>query len=80
MDEGINPVNQRDARIYKQLPSYSQMAQLGDKVGFSITLDEEKVADGVNAADRDARKIILQRQAEQSEAQFNARQEAIVVE
>jgi 3,4-dihydroxy-2-butanone 4-phosphate synthase len=80
MDEEVNLVNQREARVYKQLPSYSQMAHLGDKVGFSLTLDEEKVTAGINAADRDARQIILQRQAELQEAETDAPQEAIMVE
>jgi ribosomal protein L7/L12 len=80
VDDDINLVNQRDARVYNQLPSYSRMAQLGNKVGFSITLDEEKVTTGINAADRDARQIILQRQAEETEAQAKAQQEAVMVE
>lgn len=66
-DDGINLVNQRDAKVYNQLPSYGRMARLGDKVGFSITLDEKKITDGSNAADRDARKIIQQRQKEEEE-------------
>jgi beta-lactam-binding protein with PASTA domain len=80
MDDGINLVNQRDAKIYSQLPSYSRMAQLGDKVGFSLTLDEEKITKGVNSADRDARQIILQRQTELQEAQSDAVQEEIVAQ
>lgn len=63
-DDGINPLNQKDARVYNQLPSYGHMAGLGDKVGFSLTLDEKKTDDGSNAADRDARRIINQRKQE----------------
>jgi beta-lactam-binding protein with PASTA domain len=80
MDEDINLVNQRDAKVFSQLPSYSRMARLGDKVGFSITLDDEKITKGVNAADRDARQIILQRQAELQEAEADATQEEIVAQ
>ncbi|MDR0908033.1 MAG: PASTA domain-containing protein [Rikenellaceae bacterium] len=80
MDTVINPVNQRDARVWRQLPSYSQIVPLGEKVGFSIALDEDKIAKGVAAADRDARQIILQRQTEQAEAQVDAVQEEIVME
>lgn len=65
MDDDINLVNQREARVYNQLPSYGRMARLGDKVGFSVTLEEKKITDGSNAADRDARRIIQQRQSEE---------------
>lgn len=64
MDDNINLVNQKDARVFNQLPTYGRMARLGDKVGFSLTLDEKKASDGSNAADRDARRIINQREKE----------------
>lgn len=65
MDDGINLINQKDARVYNQLPSFGRMVRLGDKVGFSLTLDDKKTASGSNAADRDARQIIQQRQTEE---------------
>jgi hypothetical protein len=80
MDDGINLVNQRDAKVYSQLPTYARMARLGDKVGFSITLDEKKIEDGTKAADRDARQIILQRQAELQETESDMPQEEIVAQ
>jgi beta-lactam-binding protein with PASTA domain len=80
IDDDINLVNQREAKVYKQSRSYGQLTHLGDKVGFSLTLDEQKTTDGINSADRESRLIILQRQAEEAEAQGDAQQEAIMVE
>ncbi len=66
-DEDINLVNQKDAKVYRQGPSFGRYAQLGEKVSITLTLDEKKTSDGSNAADRDARKLIQQREAEETE-------------
>lgn len=63
-DEDINLVNQKDAKVYRQGPSFGRYANLGEKVSITLTLDEKKVSDGSNNADRDARKLIQQREAE----------------
>lgn len=64
-DGDINPVNQKDAKVYRQGPSFGRYAGLGDKVSISLTLEEKKVTDGSNASDRDARKIIQSRETEE---------------
>ncbi len=63
-DEDINLVTQKDAKVYRQGPSYGNRARLGDKVAISLTLDDKKMNDGSNSADRDARRIIQQNEAE----------------
>ncbi len=42
-DEGINLVNQRDARVYRQSYGAGREVELGTRVGFSITLENEKL-------------------------------------
>jgi len=54
-DEGINPVNQRDAQVYRQSLAPGRTAALGTRVSISLTLDEKKINDGSARADRDAR-------------------------
>ncbi len=69
-DADINLVNQKDARVYRQTPTYGRSLGLGSKVSITLTLDESKIADGVNAADRDARRVMQEREAtRQSEAE-----------
>lgn len=63
-DADINLVNQKDARVYRQTPSYGRLVGLGSKVSITLTLDESKITDGVNSADRDARRVIQAREAE----------------
>lgn len=63
-DKDLNPVNQKDARVYRQTPSYGNRATLGGRVSISLTLDEAKLAEGNSAADRDARRIIREQEAE----------------
>jgi beta-lactam-binding protein with PASTA domain len=55
-DEGINLVNQKDARVWRQYPPYSRSAALGTRVSIELTLDEQKITDGNASADRDARR------------------------
>ncbi len=66
-DEDINLVNQKDSKVYRQGPSFGTRARLGDKVAITLTLEDKKVNDGSNAADRDARKLIQRREAEEAE-------------
>ncbi len=44
-DEGINLVNQRDARVYRQSPAQNRSAALGSRVSIWLTLDETKLDD-----------------------------------
>ncbi len=42
-DEGINLLNQKDARVYLQTPGAERSAALGSKVDLRLTLDTEKL-------------------------------------
>ena len=68
-DEGINLVNEKDARVYRQGPTYGNRVTPGGKVSIRLTLDEKKLTDGNTTADRDARRIIQAREAEAQAAQ-----------
>jgi beta-lactam-binding protein with PASTA domain len=63
-DEGINIVNQKDSRVWRQTPSYGRSASLGTRVAIELTLDEKKISDGNTSADREARRTIQTHEAE----------------
>lgn len=42
-DEGVNLLNQRDSRVYVQIPGAERSAGLGSKVDLRLTLDANKV-------------------------------------
>ena len=42
-DEGVNLLNQKDTRVYVQIPGAERSATLGSKVDLRLTLDENKV-------------------------------------
>lgn len=42
-DEGVNLLNQKDARVYVQIPGAERSASLGSRVDLRLTLDENKV-------------------------------------
>ncbi len=44
-DEGINLLNQKDARVYIQSPGPSTAAALGSRVDLRLTLDDDKLAE-----------------------------------
>ena len=52
-DEGINLLNQREARVYLQTPSAGSRARLGAKVDLKATLDAAKVTAQSAAADKE---------------------------
>lgn len=52
-DEGINLLNQREARVYLQMPSAGSRARLGAKVDLKLTLDAAKVTAQSAAADKE---------------------------
>lgn len=73
-DEGINLLNQRDARIYLQAPSAERAAALGSTVDLKLTLDEKKVAQYRTTAEKLAREAAEERlRLEQERADSLAR-------
>ena len=66
MDEGINLMNQKDARVYRQSLAHNSGAHLGDKVDLWLTLDEKKVDS--NSAESDKRAQELEEERLEAEA------------
>jgi beta-lactam-binding protein with PASTA domain len=71
-DNGINLINQKDAVVHRQSPAYGRVAAPGTSVAIDLTLDQTKIADGLNAADREARRVIQAREAELEAARATA--------
>ena len=64
-DEGINLLNQKDARVYIQIPGAEHGVALGSKVSLRLTLDEEKLARSRAEADRQAAAVAEERKIEE---------------
>ena len=69
MDEGINPLNEREATVYMQSPGPGTRMALGTSVNFAITLDESKLEKGVKAADKEARAAAAAYESELKESE-----------
>lgn len=67
-DEGINLLNQKDARVYAQGIAAEQQVSLGAKIDLRLTLDAEKMAAEKAAAEKLAREMIKQREEQEQAA------------
>ncbi|MBR4995655.1 MAG: PASTA domain-containing protein [Alistipes sp.] len=56
-DEGINLLNQKDARVYRQSISHNATATLGTVVDLWLTLDDAAVDKSSAASDKQAREL-----------------------
>ncbi|MBQ3536607.1 MAG: PASTA domain-containing protein [Alistipes sp.] len=56
-DEGINLLNQKDARVYRQSLSHNSTAKLGSAVDLWLTLDDKLVEKNSTASDKAAREL-----------------------
>lgn len=75
-DEGINLLNQKDARVYEQRPSAERDVAWGTSVELRLTLDDEKLEAQRKAAQQTARREAAERlQREQARADSLARAE-----
>ncbi len=73
-DEGINLLNQKDARVYIQTPAAETPTHLGSRVDLRLTLDEEKLALRIAEAEKRALELAKQRiEMEQQRADSLAR-------
>lgn len=73
-EEGINLLNQKEARLYAQSPSAETATTLGSEVTLRLTLDTEKVKNSRTEAERQAREAMEARlKAEQAEQDSLAR-------
>jgi len=61
-DKGINLLNQKDARVYRQEPSLGRTHQLGTAVDLWLTLDGKTVAERISEAEKEALKAAAERQ------------------
>lgn len=75
-DEGINLLNRKDARVYKQSPALGTPLTLGRKVSLWLTLDEELTQKQTLEAEEMARKIAAERREQEEAAKAAADQEA----
>lgn len=67
MDEGVNLLNQKDARVYRQSLEHNAGANLGDVVDLWLTLDEKRVESSSAASDKRANELEEERmEAEQA--------------
>ncbi len=67
MDDGINLLNQKDARVYRQSLEHNAGANLGDAVDLWLTLDEKRVESSSAASDKRANELEEERmEAEQA--------------
>jgi len=67
-DEGIDLLNQKEARVYSQQPQQGHTAELGSTVSLRLTLDREKTARQSIESDREAREIARERLRREAEA------------
>ena len=56
-DEGINLMNQKDARVYRQSLHHNSGASLGDAVDLWLTLDGKKVDSNSASSDKRAKEL-----------------------
>ena len=67
-DEGINLLNQKDARVYVQGPTAERSAMLGSRVDLKLTLDEKKLDQYRATAEKLAREAAEERVRSEREA------------
>ena len=56
-EDGINPLNEIEARVWIQAPEQSRRVALGATVSLRLTLDGKKVEKGSDASDKAAKNI-----------------------
>ena len=56
-DEGVNLLNQKDARVYRQSLNHNATTSLGATVDLWLTLDEKAVEKSSQASDKQAREL-----------------------
>lgn len=76
-EEGINLLNRKDARVYKQSPRIGTAHALGTKVSLWLTLDNELSSKQREEAEKEAQKLAAERlKAEQLAAEAEAEAKA----
>ena len=67
-EDGINLLNRKNARIVTQSPAYGSAAALGSSISVTLSLDGERIDKSSQSADKQAGKLIRQREQEQQQA------------
>ena len=75
-DEGINLLNQKEARVYIQIPGAEHSASLGSRIDLRLTLDMEKLGKYRSEAEKLAAQAAEARKAEAEAVRFAMEQEA----
>lgn len=63
-DEGINLLNQKEAKVYQQTPNPRLNATMGSVVSFRLSLDKELIAKEKSAAEKFAEQVLKQLEEE----------------
>lgn len=79
-DEGVNQLNERNARVYVQSPAQGVVTSLGSGVALSLSLDDERINRGVTSADEDARRRAEEEAKARAEAEAAEAAEAAAAE
>ena len=78
-DEGINLLNQKDARVYRQSLSHNSTTTLGTSVDLWLTLDDKLVEKNSTASDKAAREL-EEKRLEAEEAMRDSLEQAAAAE
>ncbi len=65
-DEGIDMLNRKDARVYRQDPLLGASRMLGSTVTLYLTLDETKISTNRSAADKEAQRLTQERKRQEA--------------
>ncbi len=66
-DEGIDLLNQKEARVYRQEPALGSSQMLGSTVTLYLTLDPEKISSTRTVADKEAQQVAEKRKKEEQQ-------------
>ena len=78
-DEGINLLNQKDARVYRQSLAHNSTTTLGTSVDLWLTLDDKLVEKNSTASDKAAREL-EEKRLEAEEAMRDSLEQAAAAE
>lgn len=73
-DDGIDLLNEKDARVYRQSVSHNATASLGAAIDLWLTLDEKEVEKNSAASDKAAKKLAEERMQQEQERQDSLEQ------
>lgn len=76
-DEGVNLLNQRDARVYIQTPSAERGVTLGSRADMRLTLDHKKLTEHRAEAEKQAKAAAVERLRQERELADSLAQAAL---